>query len=404
MKTRLYCFIICSVTILTGLCFSRSVSVSPDQKSPVLSNAPCMLTLTWSGGAGEHIPAGLVSIIFTDCQNETVYQDIHYPPADLKPDYTRDWSAAYTVPVFIPCQTAPATWSVSITADDIDYTDIARLDIEQTSVFQNIIAPLPVFGWRKTESDAMEKHGFHNRECGDSPTDCWIWMTESARIEIPNPLTDFVLKLAGWIPDHLNPGLELHVAGQPVDSGDSADNHFDVTQNVSFDSIEDRIVVTIETAESYIPADDGISADTRELGMMIRTFQIIPADDMFDDRPMFDLLYSIDPERSVWRMGDASRLRVPNPGRDFQIFMKCRIPDGFFIPGVQLRMFLNGIPASSIVPPGKVFALDYQITSEAVTGSSVVDVDIVIEYPFMLSMPGLLFRAPGMIVSQLWIN
>lgn len=405
MNFRLILSVVYSVILYSAVCFSLTVSMSVEAENGVLSNTPNMLTLTWKGQEGQSLPSGPVTLVFSNYKTGTDFRDIHYPPADLRPDNTHDWTAAYTIPVYIPYQKNPGTWTVSVITDDDKYLDVHNLFIRKTSAFQNLSEVAPVFGWKRlTSTDTIRKQGFHNTECLDHASDCWIWMTGTGHIEIPNPLMEIVLKLSGWIPDNLNPGLDIQVGDTQVETGTAVDNHFHIEQTIPLSGFEEFITITVNTDESYVPADDGVSTDTRELGIMIREFQIFPADTILDDRPMFELLYPLENTLSLWRMGDIGRLQIRNPGRDFQVFLKCQIPQEFFMPGIRLQMFLNGVSAGYTAPDGPVFTFYYHVTREAVADDSDISIDLMLEYPFSFIMPRMLFRLPGMMVSQLWIQ
>ncbi len=399
---------IVGVIVLSASCFSAiNLTIDTDQVFPLESNAPSMFTFTWTGSANEiWIPESL-DITFTHARTGQVWHDRLFPSIDHLPDMTRDWKLVYTVPIFIPSQPQDADWTLSVSTSNLDFPDLFTIKTGRLSVFQTPFTLTYQSGCDTFEKDApLEITGFYDREILDDNSDRWIWMSGESHITLPNPGIPIIFNLVGWIPPTVAQGLQVQINGHVLEIDDPVDDHFRLQNVIPISWLEnsDHIDIRMQTKEAFTPADDGISQDKRQLGIMLKTFHICVETDTLYIRPVFDLLNDIEPQKPwLWASGE-THLSFSNPARDFRIYLQGWIPDHLFLPQNILLVQFNDIIIDTQILTCPFFRSIYHIPLQSIGLDPEVSLVIRRVYPVATVNMGVFFLPIPTIITNLWAN
>jgi hypothetical protein len=217
----------------------------------------------------------VVFVHFMDPKHNIRFQDDHNPPIE-----TSKWRPGgnynYTRTVFIPKNIPAGEYDVVIGIYSPGKGDRLELDAKENGhrayEVGKLLIEIPpqepiiqyVKGWYDPENEP------------NNPAMHWRWIKKEAVLKVRNPNADSLLYLkADAVPERF-PDSPQNVT---VKVNDSAIDTFPITSNQPFMKKyevpkntlgSDKMVeIKLELDKSFIPADDKVSSDTRELGIRV---------------------------------------------------------------------------------------------------------------------------------------
>jgi len=277
------------------------------------------------------------------------------------------------------------------------FSNIGQLHAVGRSIFRRSVQPVFESGWNGSIPIKPEHlSGFYDLECPPGQADCWRWMSGTGRITFTNPRMPLVLHFEGWIPEHYQAGvLLIRVNDNELATLSPSNGRFNLTRDVPLQWLgeSDQVVVTLETNETFRPADDGNSTDTRELGVMVKNLRLDVSSDPKLTLTLLDVIRPLPDSLQWWRLDENNRLTFKNPGKNVRMFLKCRIPEHDV--GRTFHVGLNNTIIDTVIPDGNEFSLLYEIP--IITMSDAAE----IAFTFTTDSPD---PFPGVIVTRLWIE
>jgi hypothetical protein len=122
--------------------------------------------------------------------------------------------------------------------------------------------------------------GWHDAEYEFESGEMWRWTSRRAALHVGTFGRDVALRLRGTVPDVHDHGItvDVRLGGRDLARFLAMDD-FDIEVRLDGAALERHGgVVWLETSNGWVPAADGGSADTRELGLRVLDVELHAAD------------------------------------------------------------------------------------------------------------------------------
>lgn len=366
-----------------------------------LTGSICEITLNWKSTGGMSQLPESVLFRFTDMASGDTWYDRHQvPKIQTTQSANGPWNPAYTVPVWLPDRTGTVDWSISVVTPETEYPDRLVIHAAATSVHRRmepVVTDLPP----PLETFSPTMTGWYDVEHDTTHNDSWRWTGETARIVARNPGLPCRLDVSALNPRHPDASGELrindHVIPLPAIRPGEYECHMDIP--AEWLGTSETIAIEISTSHSFIPASVGEGSDTRELGLMVRSFRLCILSSPPECHPVIDL---IDPAQIIesWQpvYGHFS-VKFPNPGRAVDLFLKGWIPPGIMTPVDRLTARLGEDVIHVIDHPGENPAIRLTLPQEVMGGHPEIVLNIDLD-------PGVSVNTapPAMILTRVGIE
>jgi hypothetical protein len=154
----------------------------------------------------------------------------------------------------------PGDYAMLTIAADTDLIAIEQFDAAPASEI--------VFGFGE---------GWHELEYSPRTGRMWRWSSDRAVVRVRARGRSLMLKLAGEVEAAGASNVVLR-AGDRTLVNQRVGRRFEIAASVPADAMAaDEVALTLETSESYVPAEVGESGDRRRLGLKIYDFDLTPA-------------------------------------------------------------------------------------------------------------------------------
>jgi hypothetical protein len=154
----------------------------------------------------------------------------------------------------------PGDYAMLTIAADTDLIAIEQFDAAPASEI--------VFGFGE---------GWHELEYSPRTGRMWRWSSDRAVVRVRARGRSLMLKLAGEVEAAGASNVVLR-AGERTLVNQRVGRRFEIAASIPADAMAaDEVALTLETSESYVPAEVGESGDRRRLGLKIYDFDLTPA-------------------------------------------------------------------------------------------------------------------------------
>ncbi len=265
--------------------FSKTIDTSPNVTLNAHKvNGHDLLHVTYSWKTGENFQSPSrplrVKVHFSDNNGEVYWQDDHQPDPDVE-----SWKPGevyeYTRVVYVPL--IPRITEIKCLVglyDPINPRMIYNLNGELFQKDKYTVAALTVSPPRSPEdlpgSKISFEEGWYDLERNAVTKSQHRWMSGRGICELKNPERQAEFFCEGWIPtDQLDAAstVTVTIIGKSIIQKKTVTDEFSFYQAIPPEIFEekDSAIMEITTDQTFIPADEGLGDDSRELGIMFKT-------------------------------------------------------------------------------------------------------------------------------------
>lgn len=288
-RYRLLAFILLAVSGLLA-CNGHKATVVPGlqvNKKSAEMGTPIEVTYSFSPKK-DYVALAKDMTVFThflDSKKNIRFQDDHQPPFKTS-QWRPNGNYHYTRTVFIPKNIPAGEYTIEMgiyspsTGErlELDGRDVARRSYDMGKLLIEIPPQEPIIqyskGWYDPESETSD------------PSNIWRWTKQEAVLKVRNPGSDALLYFKG----DGNPQFFKDKPQQvTISIADNVIDTFAITSDQSFMKKyevpksklgnDKMLEIKVSVDRTFVPAQDNVSADTRELGMRVYELYLGKASD-----------------------------------------------------------------------------------------------------------------------------
>ncbi|MBN2381857.1 hypothetical protein JXQ70_03155 [bacterium] len=250
-------------------------------ETPVTSDHLLEVKYRWETGPAWTVPSGNLHIFvhIVDEDGLKLCQDDHNPPLHItewQPNSVYEYSRLIYIPITLLKKRAFVLTGLYDLQDASRYFTLNGLQ-KFSDFYRYLGHEFVLLPSRDEYSESLIKYGsgWYGPELDKNGNVMRRWMQKRGEATLVNPKTDAYLYLHAWVPNQNFPHkaeITMTINGHIISLPDPVNDLFNIILDIPADQLgdQDLIPFSLETSQTFIPAQDGKSTDDRELGILIK--------------------------------------------------------------------------------------------------------------------------------------